>query len=212
MVLLLALPSALAAGRKSLAIPLTVSLLLYLGVLAFPRLFGIPHRWEAACFFNPFAWQLLFFTGALFGAWPVAKRFIPRSTLAFFLAIGLIEASLLAQTVYPRHSIPWMDKQGMQPLRLAFFFCMLVLARCLFRHDRPAWNFSDSALARPLILCGENPLPVFCTGAILSTAVSWLVDTNQLGLGGQMLVNFGGWVVCFAIATVARLARFSAVP
>lgn len=211
MVLLLVLPSALAAGRKSLAIPVTVSLLLYLGVLVFPRLFGIPRRWEAACFFNPFAWQLLFLAGALLGACPAAKRFIPRSSLSLLLATALIHASLLAQIVYLRHSIPWIGKQDLQPLRLAFFFCLLVLARCLFRRDWPGLNFWDSGVAQPLIMCGENPLPVFCAGAVLSTAVSWLINTNQLGLGGQVLINLAGWLACFSIAAVACRARLPTV-
>jgi len=207
MVLLLVLPSALAAGRRSIAIPVTVSLLLYLAVPVFPRLFGVPRRWEAACFFNPFAWQLLFMTGALLGTSPAAKRFIPRSPLAFFLGVALIQASLLMQIAYPRHLIPLIDKQDMQPLRLVFFFCMLVVGRCLLRGERPAPNFWDSPLARPIVRCGESPLPVFCAGAVLSTLASWLINMHQLGLVAQMLINFAGWLACFAVATVASRAR-----
>jgi threonine/homoserine/homoserine lactone efflux protein len=84
---------------------------------------------------------------------------------------------------------------------------MLVLARCLFHRDGQGGHFWNSRFAQPIIVCGENPLPVFCAGAVLSTAVSWLVNTNQLGLGGQALINLAGWLTCFAVATIAKLVR-----
>jgi hypothetical protein len=60
---------------------------------------------------------------------------------------------------------------------------------------------------RPLILCGQRSLPVFCFGVLLSFAAHWILVQVAGGIVTQMLVSVLGIVLLVGIAWTATLYR-----
>jgi hypothetical protein len=60
---------------------------------------------------------------------------------------------------------------------------------------------------RPLILCGQRSLIVFCSGVLLSFAAHWILVQIAGGIVAQMLVGVMGIVLLVSIAWIATLYR-----
>jgi hypothetical protein len=130
--------------------------------------------------FNPFAWQLLF----VFGAWCAqggAQRMsrILSSPITMWISIAyLLAAFYVTLTWYipqmnnmlPRWLDQWMypiDKTDLDVLRFAHF---LALAALTVRFLPKDWAGLKSPWLRPLILCGQHSLEIFCLGVFLAFA------------------------------------------
>ncbi|MEJ7640496.1 MAG: OpgC domain-containing protein [Singulisphaera sp.] len=57
-----------------------------------------------------------------------------------------------------------------------------------------------SRLARPLILCGQNSLPVYCAGGLLAIEGGQVLLMTGGDLVWQVVVNVLGWLGCIAVA------------
>ena len=90
------------------------------------------------------------------------------------------------------------DKTSLDPLRLMHFIALLVVLLHVLKPDLPGLT---SKWLRPLILCGERSLSVFCFGVLLSFAAHWILVQIAGGLVAQMLVSVVG------IAWIATLYR-----
>jgi len=163
-------------------------------------------------FFNPLAWQALFFTGCALGYRPPGgvpfsvpwRRWI--ATLCCLVLLAGATAVLLTtfQAGYVNETLPgWagtflagIDKASLHPMRLA---SMLALAY-LFAHGIPrgaAWLHSRAAA--PLVLIGQQALPVFCSGIFLSfvgrvaleLSDRWPMQVAVNALGAAALVAIG---------------------
>jgi hypothetical protein len=130
--------------------------------------------------FNPFAWQLLF----VFGAWcaqggAIRMSRILASTVTLWLCVAyLVGAFYVTLTWYipqmygmlPRFLEQWMypiDKTDLDVLRFAHF---LALAALTVRFLPKDWVGLKSPWLRPLILCGQHSLEIFCLGVFLAFA------------------------------------------
>ena len=130
--------------------------------------------------FNPFAWQLLF----VFGAWcaqggAIRMSRILASPITMWLSIAyLVAAFYVTLTWYipqmygmlPRWLDQWMypiDKTDLDVLRFAHF---LALAALTVRFLPKDWAGLKSPWLRPLILCGQHSLEIFCLGVFLAFA------------------------------------------
>jgi hypothetical protein len=130
--------------------------------------------------FNPFAWQLLF----VFGAWCAqggAKRMsrILSSKITLWISVAyLLAAFYVTLTWYvpqmnhwlPRILEQWMypiDKTDLDVLRFAHF---LALAALTVRFLPKDWAGLKSPWLRPLVLCGQHSLEIFCFGVFLAFA------------------------------------------
>jgi hypothetical protein len=224
----------------ALALPLlrrrpSLLLLLSLALYLFARVFEVnlpawghrPH-WTL----NPFAWQVVFVIGILLGyrqpgAKPVsiplrwwlvlvcilflvvgrAMQFVSTSGTLFEAIPGSAAAALeaVALSVFP------IDKTGEHPLRLLSILAVAYLV-CHAIPAGAAWT--RSAPAAPLVIMGQNPLPVFYIGILLSLCgrIATLllpsprtaVVTSFVGLLLLMLVGIG--------AARRRAARSRAAP
>lgn len=209
--LLLFLAGALPLLRRP-PVLLGLSLLLY-GVV---RVTGL-NLWAwtgEGWFFDPFAWQLLFFLGALLA---YAPRPLPRLRWPLdALSIGVLLAGLLTVQVLDNQphlvaALPELfvrfvleeDKTGLHPFRLlsilAFTWGVIRLIPMDARWLR-LW------FAKPLILLGQNSLPVFCSGIMFGFAARLGLEHDD-GAAMQIAVNLLGAVGMVGIGVVVAWYR-----
>jgi hypothetical protein len=170
---------------------------------------------SAVWYFNPFAWQLLFFMGAwtaLGGAQPVQS--IVRTRTAFWLAVAyLVFALVVAMAINaPQLQLPhlgnllpsWMlapfdpnDKTNLAPTRIAHLIALAIVATRLLPADSRILKWRSLA---PPIKCGQNSLPVFCTGIVLSFCAHAAIEKSLNSLWVQIVAGVVGVVLMTAVA------------
>jgi hypothetical protein len=168
-------------------------------------------------YFNPFAWQLMFVFGAWCGVGGV-ERLMPliRSRLALAVAVAwiafafvivmtwhfpLLEAQIpkwMITAIYP------IDKTDLDMLRFTHF---LALAVVVTRYVPRDWAALGSKWLRPLILCGQHSLPIFCFSVFLSFAAHWILMQYTRGVWEQLVVSAAGILIMIATAWVLDRAR-----
>jgi hypothetical protein len=171
-------------------------------------------------YFNPFAWQLLFVFAAWCGVGGVAKlEFLIRSRVALVLSIAWILFALLIvmtwHIAFLEALVPkWMikaiypiDKTDLDMLRLTHFFALAVLVTRYFPRK---WAGLTSKWLRPLILCGQHSLPIFCLSVFLSFGAHWILMQYTRGVWEQLVVSAGGILIMVAAAWL--LNRAAKVP
>jgi hypothetical protein len=169
-------------------------------------------------YFNPFAWQLMFVFAAWCGSGGAAKLWpIIQSRLALIVAvvwiafaflivmtwhIPLLDAMMpkwLIKVIYP------IDKTDLDMLRFTHFLALAVVVSRYLRRD---WAALTSKWLRPLILCGQHSLPIFCFSVFLSFAAHWILMQYTRGVWEQLAVSAGGIMIMVAIGwTLDRAAR-----
>ena len=102
------------------------------------------------------------------------------------------------------HAIYQIDKSNLDPLRLTHFVALLVVLLHFLPPDLPQLT---SKWLRPLILCGQRSLPVFCFGVFLSFGAHWILVQVSGGVFTQMLVSVVGIVLLVGIAWIATWYR-----
>src|SRR5882757_9099612 len=160
--------------------------------------------------FNPFAWQLLFVFGAwcaLGGARKMSRLLASPVTLwisiAYLLAsfcvtltwyfpqFGYLMPHWLEQWIYP------IDKTDLDVLRFAHFLALAVIT---VRFVPPGWPGLKSSWLRPMILCGQHSLEIFCLGVFLAFAGYFVLIESSAGAGVHFLVGILGILIMSAVA------------
>jgi len=214
-------PLALWLIGKSRLVTLALSVALYVAARIYHlNLPGYPG--DAEWYFNPLAWQLLFVIGATLGAstrmpesrpdlFPVPRK---RWLLALAIAYALFGFSMqflwehgrtdlvspygLESLIFPT------DKTYLSGWRFINLLSLAYIATYFLR--------ADSALLRwramkPLIVCGQHSLHIFCLGVFLSFAsLIVLVEFGQ-SLDYQLLVNGAGIAIMIAAAALLEWYR-----
>jgi hypothetical protein len=208
-VLLAFFPLVLLAQRVHVLLPLVPSFLLYVlvGWLGFSvRGYPAGHVW----FFNPFAWQFLFVIGATMGYAQIAQRVIlPRGRGIFAAAAILLAVATIVKVSWTIHDVYdpvpalflkqlWpMNKSNLAPLRLIHF---LLLAYVVARLVAPSSPVLRSALARPVIICGQHSLQIFCLSILLSLLGHFVLTEWRPDILAQLLVTAGGIAIMVGTA------------
>src|SRR5271167_4215862 len=160
--------------------------------------------------FNPFAWQLLF----VFGAWCAqggAKRMsrILSSRITLWISLAYLFAAFCVTLTWyipqlgflmPRILDQWMypiDKTDLDVLRFAHF---LALAAVTVRFLPRDWPGLRSPWLRPLILCGQHSLEVFCLGVFLAFAGQFVIAESSGGPLLQAAISLLGIILMIATA------------
>ena len=169
-------------------------------------------------YFNPLAWQLLFYAGAAFAsAGHIVARVGPLRRVVDVLAvawllIGVLVAlswqitplSALVPDIAGRILYP-IDKTGLDPARLLHF---LALAYVVARLTPPDAAFLNHWYAQPVRRCGEHSLAIFCLGTFLSFVAYVVVSTYGESMswpaGLDILVSVVGLALMVAAAYFAR--------
>jgi hypothetical protein len=189
---------------------LGASLALYVLVHAFG--WTVPAWPNGHWAFNPLAWQLLVVLGAW---WTInederARRWVMSRTtlmlavlyLLFSLVIALswrikpLEALIpqaLATLFHP------MDKSNLDPLRLLHFLAIAVLAARLVPRN---WRGLATPAMRGAIRCGQNSLPIYCLGVLLTFASHVVLLDISDGLAMQIVLSLAGIAAMIATATL----------
>src|SRR5438445_4282360 len=95
-------------------------------------------------------------------------------------------------------------------LDLVLFTLFLALALVVARYFPRKSEILTSKWLRPMVLCGQHSLPLFCFGVFLSFGAHWMLVQYSNGVGAQLLVSVGGILIMTALAWL--LGRAQKVP
>jgi hypothetical protein len=168
-------------------------------------------------FFNPFAWQCLFYLGVFCGRRSARSRpFLPRHVLLQGLAWLMLGSVLLVTlswhfpvlTAFVPDGIgPWLypiSKTSLAPVRLGHF---LALAYLTARWNGTRCGLLDSPVARPIIRCGQHSLWVFGVGVLLSFVGEWILTEYPAGALRDLLVGATGLACLIGLAGLPGWVR-----
>jgi hypothetical protein len=181
-------------------------------------------------FFNPFAWQLLF----VFGAWCAlggARRMsrILSSQVTLWICIAYLAfAFCVAMTwnfptqlgfLMPKWLENWMypvSKTDLDVLRFAHFLALAAITVRVLPKD---WPPLKSIWLRPLILCGQHSLEIFCLGVFLAFAGHFLlaevaggpVMHVPISLAGILIMSGMAWVISWYKRSADKDAKKGAI-
>lgn len=210
-VLLAGFPLILWAAMRRPLLVFAASLALYVAARRFD--WNLPnYPGDAGWFFNPFTWQVLFVMGAVATRTPEILDWLGRRerwlaplaaaylVFAFWVALSWnvpgLEGTVptwLARLLYP------IDKTSLDPLRALHFLALAYLtARCI----GPQASFLSSRLARPLVVCGQHSLAIFCVGTFLSFTGEFVLLELDGSLGTQVAVGSAGILLMCLLAAV----------
>jgi hypothetical protein len=161
-------------------------------------------------YFNPFAWQLLFFLGAwiaLGGAQAVQP--VIRTRAVFYLAIAFIILAFVVTmathspglgNLVPHWILELFDpneKTNLPPYRVVHLVALAVVVTRFLAADSPILQWRMCA---PAITCGQHSLEVFCIGIVLSFCAHAAIETSLDSLWVQIFVGTLGILFLTAIA------------
>jgi hypothetical protein len=170
--------------------------------------------------FNPFCWQLLF----VFGAWCAlggAARMsrILSSPITLWICAGyLLFAFVVTLTwhlpqlsfLMPKRLEQWMypiTKTDLDVLRFAHFLALAALTVRFLPRD---WSGLKSPWLRPLILCGQHSLEIFCLGVFLAFAGHFVLAEVSGGALMHALVSVLGILIMWGMAWLISWYKHSA--
>jgi hypothetical protein len=163
-------------------------------------------------FFNPLAWQLIF----VFGAWcalggAVRLADVIRSHAALALAIAyLVFSFAISLTWYSdaldRRVPQWLtdfiypvDKANLDVLRFAHFLALATVTVRFVRRESP---WLEAPLLRPIVMCGQHSLEIFCLGEFLSLGGHFANVELAAGFWTQLAVSVTGILIMIATAAL----------
>jgi hypothetical protein len=165
-------------------------------------------------YFDPFAWQLLFMIGAVLAYAPPRMPKL-RGPIDLFAALVLIAGIIVIWVIdtHPRilNSMPapvirfiiTEDKTGLHPFRLLSILSLTWLTVRIIPQTA-AWLRSRGAA--PLVLLGQNSLPVFCSGIFFGFLARLGLEAQD-GLAMQVAMNLFGALAMLAVAALAAWYR-----
>lgn len=212
-VLLASLPAALAALLRWPWAVLAGSLVLYI----LSRIFNwnLPATpGDNVWFFNPFAWQLLFYLGASFAAAgrmgerlaPIRRWLLPAALAYFAFSFFIVmtwQFKMLAQLVpdWLGRQIYPIDKTNVDVLRIVH---ILALAYIVQTFIPVGAEWLRWRLIEPLRRCGEHSLQVFCLGTFLSFTAHLVTEHYRNAIWSQIFVSVVGILIMIAFAHTAH--------
>jgi hypothetical protein len=202
--LLVAFPAVLLGLRSRPLIVLVPSFMLYLivqatnlSVPAYPE----GHVW----YFNPLAWQFVFIAGAALGfPWRHERRWSRWARPALPLAAVVVAAGFIIKLSWTIHGI-WdafpglllkelwpVNKNNLSPIRVIPFFAAVAVVAIAMPANS---SILRSTPAKPLVLCGQQSLEIFCLGILLSALGHFILSEYDSAISIQILVNLAGILV-----------------
>ncbi|HEV7545758.1 MAG TPA: OpgC domain-containing protein [Reyranella sp.] len=200
-----------AVVRWPLAV-IAVSLVVYAATCHYDwNLPGYPEN--KVWFFNPMAWQVVFYVGAALAvmgpqlAWldrfrrPLTALAVLYLLFSFFIALSWHYNSVerlipdwLSRQIYP------IDKTNIDMLRFVHFLAIAWLVRLVVPANAP---FLRWRIFEPLRRCGEHSLQIFCLGVFLALSAQVVVGHYEDSIVSQIAVSIVGLVIMSAAAYAA---------
>jgi len=177
-----------------------------------------PSTW----FFNPFAWQFLFFIGAYFG-WKGApddrwsfQRWIVVASIVYCVFALIVKTSWAIHWIYdpiPAILLSPLDSMlNKTDLAAPRLLNILALSVIVMRFIGPRDTWLTRPIATPFILCGRHSLHIFCLGILLSVLAHLILNEYFGGLTMQAAVTAGGIAIMIAVAGLMDWFRRSQSP
>jgi hypothetical protein len=171
-------------------------------------------------FFDPLAWQFLFIIGALLACAPMRPPSRPR--LFDIAAVVVVSVGVIVTTIIEPHPhlLDWVtgsavlhylvieDKTGLYPFRLLSILSLTWLCVRVIRFEQP---WLRSPWAAPLVLIGQNSLPVFCSGIIFGFLARLGLEYDER-LPMQAGINLAGALGMVAVGALAAWYRSKGKP
>ena len=167
-------------------------------------------------YFNPFAWQLLFTMGAwaaLGGGTRVhalaRSRIVLAASVAFvlFAFVVTLDVHFDRAAFIPPELLGFFapnDKTNLAPYRVLHFLALAaIVVRVVPRH----WSGLRSPVLRPLVVCGQRSLEVFCVGIFLSFVGHFVLEMYSERLGTQIAVSAAGVALMTCVAFYRNWSR-----
>jgi hypothetical protein len=194
---------------------MAASVALYIAARAFEwNLRSFP---DGNWYFNPFCWQLLF----VFGAWvalggTIKCRSILRSRALLHLGVAYLAFALVMTMAgrfpeFGRMFPAWLvdafnpnDKINLAPYRALH---VVVAAFVVTRFVSKDWPGLEWRIFRPLIVCGEQSIAVFCLGVFLSFVGHFVLMLSSGSLLAQLLVSASGIAIMTLVAYYLSWSR-----
>jgi hypothetical protein len=213
MVVLALVPVVMALRQLHLGLALAFPPVLYLAAWAFD--WNLPAEWwsDRPWFFNPFTWQLLFFTGFAFGRGWLSR---PPATALLIAAASAVMAVLFVLNFDPIwKNVPWIrtisdahvwmiDKTDFGPARYAHLLAMAYLSLLALDHA-PA--LLRSPVIAPIVLVGQQTLAVFLSTLVLSWAGGMVLDVIGRTPVNVALTNLAGFALMIGVAFVVQFYK-----
>ena len=164
----------------------------------------------ALWFFNPFAWQAVFFTGFAFG-----MKWLPMPRLErggmFWLCVGVLVLSVPVNFWAFTDAFPLLSDfhdwfvspvNGKTDLALPLYLHFLASAYVALVLVEPV----KTRLAdfRPIVLVGQQALATFMASIVLAWTGGMVLDQIGRGVVETALVNLAGFAGLIAVAAIAR--------
>jgi hypothetical protein len=176
-----------------------------------------PGHAEIEWYFNPFGWQLVFFTG-----FAISLRWLPvpgPSRALTFVAITIVVTAIPVShwwffsefgIEYPFHAnlypifqgwretlAPWWDKTDYGILRYVHFLALAYLAIQIVRGRE---HLMLSPYARPILVIGQQALPVFLLNLFIARLAGMVLDEIGRDQLTWALVNIAGLMMIVGFA------------
>jgi hypothetical protein len=221
-VILALLPVMMLLARFHVYLALVASVSLWLAATLtnfnLPAEFWFSNNSTRQWFFNPFAWQLVFFTGfAFMSGWLPAP---PRSrSLAIAAAVFLIISLPYAWhvTIGEFEAIKtwrkdWrilIDKTDFGLLRYLHFLALAYLAWLAAGTAGANLTLTPfmQGLSRILIRVGQQSLAVFASSIVLARVLGALLNEFGSGFWASLFVNVLGFFCIYAVANIAAFSK-----
>jgi hypothetical protein len=174
-------------------------------------------RW----FHNPFAWQVLFVIGAIGATFSRSNRFdfVQRKpwlpiAVAFLAASVATKVALMVDEqvdLIPANAVAgiwlFLDKTNLGPLRLLNFLALVIVTVRLVPRDSAILR---SPLARPVLLCGQHSLYIFCLGILLSYLGHLVLVEISHAVVIELAVSLAGCAIMVAVAAFLHWSKSQA--
>jgi hypothetical protein len=205
-VVLAMVPIAMLLARiNPLLVPIA-SLALYVATNAFGLNFAANADDQAQWYFNPLAWQLIFFTGFSLGrgwlAVPLdSKPLLWGSILLLVIGLAISLPVVFTHVMWIDELRVWImehsDKTNLDLLQYAHFLASAYVAVVILRGRE---TIVLSAPLRPFVKCGQQALAVFLSGMVLSHIGGMIFDHLGTGADTQLAVNGVSFALLFTVA------------
>jgi hypothetical protein len=166
-------------------------------------------------FFDPFAWQFLFIIGVLLACAPMQPRRRPWPFDVVATAVVVL-GIIVTVVIEPHpHMLDWVsgsavlrylvieDKTGLYPFRLLSILALTWLCVRLIRFDQ---SWLRAHWAKPLVLIGQNSLPVFCSGIVFGFLARLGLEYDDRAFM-QVGINLFGAMGMVGVGTLAAWYR-----
>lgn len=199
-------PIVMALARIDPWLAFAASLALYLAANYFQLDLPANADDQPVWYFNPFAWQLIFFTGfALRRGWIKvslnSKLLLWTSAVILLMGLAISLPSVFERVRAIDILRLWVDdrsnKTFMDPMQYAHFLASVYVVLVLLKGRE---KILLTPLLRPFVKCGQQALSIFTSGMVLSYIGGMIFDHEGTGALVQIAVNGVSFAILFAIA------------